>query len=181
VRYWRKRKIRPLLVVPDNSHKFNCKHINIAIINPLSIYRTCWWRKEAPNSTKLTFTELGELPGLTRGYSYLSWSSKSTVPSKSKVWESASVWLSNSAKSSPRMVLPQSNPFARKTTRGREEKRSIPRSPFYSKNQPTSITWPRISSSNQTDHQSQLMAHYFYLYIFKRVRLRVEELVLSKS
>ena len=112
------------------------------------------------------FTELGELPGLTRGYSYLSWSSKNTVPSKSKVWESASLWLSNSAKSSPRMVLPQSNPFARKTSSGKEEKRSIPRSPFYSKNQPTSTTSPRISSSNQTDLQSRLIAHHFYHYIF---------------
>ena len=148
----------------------------------MSIYRTCWWRKEAPNSTKLTFTELGELQGLTRGYSYLSWSSKSTVPSKSKVWENASLWLSNSAKSSPRMALQQSKPSVRKTSRGREEKRSIPRSLFYSKNQPTSTTWPRISSLNPTDWSSSLNAHHFYYYIFvKRSRLRVEEFVLSKS
>ncbi len=148
----------------------------------MSIYRTCWWHKEAPNSTKLTSTELGEHPGLMRGYSYLSWSSKSTVPSKSKVWENASLWLSNSAKSSPRMVLQQSKLFVRIMSRGKEEKRSIPRSLFYSKNQPTSTTWPRILSLNPTDWSSSLNTYNFYRYIFiKRSKLRVEELVLSKS
>jgi hypothetical protein len=62
--------------------------------------------------------------------------------------------------------LSQSNPFVRKTSSGKEEKRSIPRSPFYSKNQPNSTFWPRISSSNQADHQSRLIADHFYDYIF---------------
>ena len=76
---------------------------------------------------KLTYTELGELPGLMRGYSYLSWFSKNTVPSKLKEWENASLWLSSSVRSSPRMDLPTSNPFARKTLSAKTERRSTPR------------------------------------------------------